>query len=116
MNSEFSAEEEEKWAMLCHLSSLSGYLIPFGNIIGPMIIYAIFKDRYPFVDDQGREVINFQISMTLYMIGAAILIFILIGLPLLFILMIINFIYTVIGARQAYQGNVYRYPLNLRLV
>ena len=114
MDSEFSIEEE-KWAMLCHLSSLSGYLIPFGNIIGPMIIYAIFKEQYPFVDDQGREVVNFQISMTLYMIVAAILIFILIGLPLLFILMVINLIYTIIGARRAYRGNVYRYPLNLRL-
>ncbi len=115
MDSDFS-EEEEKWAMICHLSSLSGYLVPFGNIIGPLIVFAIFKEQYPMVEDQGMEVVNFQISMTIYMIAAALLIFILIGLPLLIVLMFINFVYTVIGARQAYQGFAYRYPLNLRLI
>lgn len=109
-------EEEQKWGMLCHLSSLIGYVIPFGNIMGPLIVYAIHKNDYPFVEDQGMEVVNFQISISLYMIAAGILIFILIGLPLLIILMILNFIYTVIGARQAYQGIEYRYPLNLRLL
>ncbi len=115
MDSDFSLEEE-KWAMICHLSSLSGYLVPFGNIIGPLIVFAIFKEQYPMVEDQGMEVVNFQISMTIYMIGAALLIFILIGLPLLIVLMVVNFVYTVIGARQTYQGHVYRYPLNLRLI
>lgn len=115
MDSGFSVEEE-KLAMFCHLSSLAGYVIPFGNIIGPLIVFAIFKDRSSFVEDQGMEVVNFQISMTIYMIAAGLLIFILIGLPLLIVLMVIDFVYTVIGAREAYQGYVYRYPLNMRLV
>ena len=52
--------------MLCHLSSLAGSVIPFGNIVGPLVVWLIKKDEYAFVDDQGKESLNFQISITIY--------------------------------------------------
>ena len=72
------------WAMLCHLSTFAGMVgIPFGNILGPLIIWLIKKDEYPFVDDQGKEALNFQISMTVYLIVSVLLCFVLVGFILL---------------------------------
>jgi uncharacterized Tic20 family protein len=42
------------WAMLCHLSALSGFIIPFGSLIGPLVVWQIKKNQYPIVDDQGK--------------------------------------------------------------
>ncbi len=53
-------------ATVLHLSSLSQYCIPFGNFIFPIIIWASSKDKSPFVDEQGKEVINFQLSLFIY--------------------------------------------------
>ena len=55
--------EERTFAMLCHLLVFSGYFIPFGNIIGPLIIWIVKRDDHPLVNDQGKEVLNFQISI-----------------------------------------------------
>lgn len=68
------------WGMLCHLTALLGIIgIPFGNIVGPLIIWLLKKNVYPFVNEQGKESLNFQISMTIYALAAALLIFIKIG-------------------------------------
>lgn len=56
-------KDERMWGMFCHLSALVGLAVPFGNIIGPLIIYSKKKDEYVFVADQGKESLNFQISV-----------------------------------------------------
>jgi uncharacterized Tic20 family protein len=53
--------ESRMWGMLCHLSALSAYVTGFGGILGPLIVWLIKKDTMPFVDDQGKESLNFQI-------------------------------------------------------
>ena len=61
------SKDARMWAMFCHLAGLVGYLIPLiGNIVAPLIIWQIKKDELPFVDEQGKEAVNFQISMSLY--------------------------------------------------
>jgi uncharacterized protein len=73
--------------MLCHLTALLGIIgIPFGNIVGPLIIRLLKKNVYPFVNEQGKESLNFQISMTIYALAAALLILIKIWFFLLFII------------------------------
>jgi len=57
-----TTKDDRTWAMLCHLSGLAGYVVPFGNIFGPLIIWLIKRDQSWFVDDQGKEALNFQIS------------------------------------------------------
>jgi len=69
------------WGMFCHLSTLCGYVMPFGNILGPLVVWLIKKDEYPLVDDQGKEALNFQISITIWTVIAAILCIIIIGIP-----------------------------------
>jgi uncharacterized Tic20 family protein len=64
---------EKNLAMLCHLTALLGFLIPFGNLIGPVIVWMMGKSDSPFVDEHGKASLNFQISLTLYFIGVAVL-------------------------------------------
>lgn len=108
--------DQNMWAMLCHLSALAGFIIPFGNIIGPLVIWMIKKDVYPLVDDQGKEALNFQISMTIYYVVAGILILILIGIPLLIGLALFSLVVTIIAMVKASDGVAYRYPLSIRLI
>jgi len=108
--------DQNMWAMLCHLSALAGFIIPFGNIIGPLVIWMIKKDVYPLVDDQGKEALNFQISMTIYYVVAGILILILIGIPLLIGLALFSLVVTIIAMVKASDGVAYRYPLTIRLI
>lgn len=113
--------EEDKqariWGMLCHLTALLGMIgIPLGNVLGPLIIWLIKKNTYPFVNEQGRESLNFQLSMTIYAIAAALLIYIKIGMPLLLLVAGINFILILIASIRAFNGETYTYPLAIRLI
>jgi hypothetical protein len=74
------------------------------------------KDEFPLVDDQGKEALNFQISMTIYIIASIMLIFLLVGIPLLIGLGLFDLIVTVIAAINANDGVKYRYPLCIRFV
>ena len=108
--------QEKQWALICHLSGLSGYLIPFGNLIVPIIIWSIKKDEFPMVDTHGKEVINFQLSITIWMIISGILIFVIIGIPLLVVLALLQIIFTIIGALKADNGQLYKYPMTIQFI
>ena len=83
-NSEGRIEKDARtWAMVCHLSALSGYFIPLGNILGPLIVWAIKKDEFAFVEAQGKEAINFQLSMTVAYLISIVLCLVFIGFILL---------------------------------
>ncbi|HID38332.1 MAG TPA: DUF4870 domain-containing protein [Calditrichaeota bacterium] len=110
------SKDETAWAMFCHLSTLLGFVFPFGNIVAPMILWQMKKDEYPLVDDQGKEALNFQISMTIYVLVSVILIFVAIGIVLLIILALFDLIVTVIAALSAANGQKYRYPFSIRFV
>lgn len=110
------SEEERQWGMFAHLSGLAGFIVPFGNFIGPLIIWQIKKDDMPFVDDQGKEALNFQITVTLAVISCIILMFIVIGVLLLPLVGIAALVLTVIAAIKAHGGEAYRYPWCLRLL
>lgn len=105
------------WGMLCHLTSLSALLgIPMGNIIGPLVVWLIKKEEFPFVDDQGKESLNFQLSFLLYYIISGLLVFLLIGILLLPALAILNFVLVIIASIKANEGVFYRYPFTIRFI
>jgi uncharacterized Tic20 family protein len=108
--------DERMWAMFCHLSALVGFIIPFGNIIAPLVLWSLKKEEYPLVNDQGKESLNFQISMTIYLIASAILIIVVIGIILLILLGIFSLIVIIIAAIKANEGEKYRYPLTIRFL
>jgi uncharacterized Tic20 family protein len=107
---------ERNWAMFAHLSSFAGHLIPFGHIAGPLIIWSLKKDEMPLVNDQGKEALNFQITMTIAFIVAGLSIFILVGFVLLPAVWLFDVIMTIVAAVKANDGEAFRYPLTLRLV
>ncbi len=111
-----AGRDERMWAMLSHISSFAMFIFPFGNIIAPLVIWLLKREQMPLVEDQGREVLNFQISISIYGIISAILITIVIGIPLFFAVAIFAIVATIIGAIRANDGERYRYPLNLRLI
>ncbi len=105
------------WAMFCHLAALSTYVgIPFGNIIGPLIIWQIKKDEHPFIDEQGKAALNFQISITIYFIASTLLLFVVIGFFLLVGLAIFNLVMIIINGIKANNGQPTNYPLSFKFI
>jgi uncharacterized Tic20 family protein len=109
-------KEAKMWAMFCHLSALVGFIIPFGNIIGPLIIWILKKEEYELVNLNGKEALNFQISITIYIIASILLIFVVIGIPILIALAFFELFAIVIAAIKANEGVVFRYPLTIRFL
>ncbi len=108
--------DERMWAMFAHLSALAGFIIPFGSILGPLIIWQIKKNEYPLVDDQGKEALNFQITMAIALVVSFVLMIVLIGFILIWVVGLFDLIMIVIAAIRANNGERYRYPFTLRLV
>ena len=102
--------------MLSHLSAPAGIIIPVGNIIGPLIVWQIKKPEFPQVDDQGKEALNFQITVLLAAIVSFVLMFVVIGIFLLAAVGIANLVFIIIATLRANQGELYKYPFNLRLI
>jgi uncharacterized protein len=111
------AKRDNTMGMLCHLLSLTQLLgVPLGNILGPLVIWLLKKEQDPFVDECGKESLNFQISMTIYMIVAFILVLVVVGIPILVVLMVMNIVYSIIAAIKASEGTRYRYPFTIRFI
>jgi uncharacterized protein len=104
-----------QWAMIAHLSALAGLVIGL-NWLGPLIVYLVKKDEHPFIADQSREALNFNLSVFIYIIASAILIIVVIGILLLPVVAIAWLVLTIVAAIRANNGESYRYPLTLRLV
>lgn len=107
-------DEEKMIGMLAHLITF------VSSFIGPLVIYLVKKDESAFVRDQTKEVLNFHLSLLIYIAGVAMSFFLLIGFVLIPILIpalgIFAFVVTIIGALRAYEGTAYRYPLCIRFI
>ncbi|KRW61264.1 DUF4870 domain-containing protein [Pseudomonas sp. TTU2014-080ASC] len=108
--------DARQWAMFCHFAAFAGLIIPFGNIVGPLLLWQLKKDLDPFVDAQGKEALNFQITVALAVLVSFCLMVVLIGFPLLMLISLTAFVLTVIAGVKANEGKEYRYPFTLRLV
>lgn len=103
-------------AMMCHLSAFAGLFVPLGNIWGPLVFWLVKKDEIPDVDAHGKESLNFQISMTIYIVMSIILSLLLIGIPVLVGLSIYWIVAVIIASVRANNGELYRYPLAIRFI
>uniref|UniRef100_A0A7C4LPE4 DUF4870 domain-containing protein n=1 Tax=Schlesneria paludicola TaxID=360056 RepID=A0A7C4LPE4_9PLAN len=108
-------KEERLWAVLCHLSTFISIFF-LANIVVPLIIWMLKRDQSEFIRDQGKEVLNFQISILLYLVISAALTVVLIGIPLLLAVVVFHIVMSIIGAIKAYDGVAYRYPLTIRFL
>lgn len=111
------SNDEKNWAMLCHASAFCGLLgIPYGNIIGPLVVWLLKKDSSPYVERHGRESLNFHLALAIYMTVAFILCFFFIGFLIFPIVWLFGVICTVQGAIKASNGSHYLYPLSIEFI
>jgi uncharacterized Tic20 family protein len=104
-------QDEKTLGIIMHVLCLVGF-----PILGPLIVWLIKKDQSSYLDQQGRELLNFQISYLLYALASGVLCLVLIGIPLLFAVGIATLVLTIIGVVSASEGKVYRFPLTIRLL
>ena len=111
------------WNMLCHLSALAGYIIPFGNVIGPLLIWQIKKNEFPSVEEHGKASLNFQLTVLIALVAggmvALILSFVCIGfllIPVVVLVGLAGLVFAVIAGLKANNGEPYRYPWSLTLI
>ena len=109
MSAEVS-KDARMWAMLCHLLAI------FTGFIAPLIIWLLKKDEDPFIDNQGKEALNFQITVCIAMVVAALLSFACIGIILMPAVGIADVVFCIIASIKANSGQAYRYPLCIRLI
>lgn len=107
-------KETRNWAMVLHLSMLSGLVVPFAGLIVPIVIYILKKDELPGLVPHGHVVFNWMISAVIYAVISMLLIIVIIGIPLLAALAIISIIFPIIGGVKASDGEVWPYPLSIR--
>lgn len=112
--------EERTWAMAAHLSGFAMYFTGVGHILGPLIVWVLKREGNPFVDDQGKEALNFNISYSLYLLIAVVLCFTIIGIvvaiPIFIVLPILHIIFMIIAGLKANDGVAYRYPGTIRFI
>lgn len=108
-----SNPEERNWSLLVHLSAFAGLLFPFANIIAPLVVWLIFRARSDMVDFHGKRALNFQISITIWIVIAVLFSFVLIGIPFVIGLSIVSIVWTIIAAVRASRGDPPGYILSI---
>ena len=105
-----SEKDDKTFGMLAHLLGI------FTGFVGPLVIWLIKKDESPFVDDQGKEALNFQIWMTIGAIISYFLMALLIGCITLPAIVVMVLVFGIMGTMKANEGVAYRYPVNIRII
>jgi uncharacterized Tic20 family protein len=139
-----TSQNEKTTAALLHLSAFAKYLIPFAGIVVPLIIWQTKKHQSQYIDENGKSVINFHLSILVYSIISAIIIGIfflntiieyiqlqnagqdivpvdlittvIIGVAVLGIWTIVEFILIILGSVKANEGTVYNYPFSISFI
>ncbi|WP_114239823.1 DUF4870 domain-containing protein [Dyella sp. C9] len=125
--SDAPSAEQRQWALFAHLSALIGLIITgtwfgWGCFIGPLVIWLVKKDTMPFVDDQAKEALNFNITVAIILLALKVLVVITLGLgvmiaiPVGTVVVVAWLVFTIIAGIRANEGVRYRYPFTLRLI
>lgn len=108
-------QSERTWGGAAHWSALIAAWVALA-FLGPLVVYFVKRDESPYVRQQAAEALNFQISIIIYGLISAVLCLVLIGFLLLAIVGIVWLVFTIIGSIKASQGELYRYPLTIRMI
>jgi uncharacterized protein len=109
-------QDERTWGMLAHLVAFAGFIVPLGNVIAPLIVWLVKRDQSAFVADQGKEALNFNISVLGAAVICALLVLVFIGILLGVALFIFWLTMTIVAGIKASEGVRYRHPFAIRLV
>jgi len=118
LNSGYPAKEEiggmaiNTYLLLMHLSQFAGFIVPGLGFVTPIVLWLINKEN-PVVDQHGKNIANFMLSMFIYAIISAILIIVLIGIPMLIAIGIIEIVFIIMATVKAANGQYWKYPLTI---
>jgi uncharacterized Tic20 family protein len=118
LDKQYNQDEQQarQWAMFLHLSQLAGYIIPLLGLIAPIIIWQIKKEEYPILDEHGKIVVNWIISELIYAAIGFVLMFVVIGIPILAVLGVLAIVFPIIGGIKANNGELWRYPMTINII
>ncbi|MCA9753568.1 MAG: DUF4870 domain-containing protein [Gemmatimonadetes bacterium] len=109
--------DARKWATITHLSALVGLLgNGIGFLVAPLVVWLLKRDANPYVDSQGKEAVNFQITMMIVMVICAILAFVFVGFLLIPIVGLVMVVLPIVAAVKTNDGQDFRYPFTIRFV
>lgn len=106
-------QQTRQWAMFLHFSQFAGYVIPLAGLIAPILIWQMKKNEMPEIDAHGKVVLNWMLSAVIYAVASIVLIFVLIGIPLLLALAAVAIIFPIVGGIKANNGELWKYPLSI---
>lgn len=106
---------EKQWMLMSHVGTLIGYAVPFGHIIVPLVIYTM-KTESPMVREHSRRSLNFQLSITLYIFIAFVLMFVFVGFLIIGAVAILQLVCVVIATIKADRNEMYHYPMTIEFV
>lgn len=109
-------QDEKQMGMFLHLSQLVNFLIPFGGVIVPIVLWQVKKEEMPALDAHGKMVVNWFISAVIYGAVSFVLSFVLIGLLGFVALAIMGVVYPIIGGIKANNGELWEYPLTIKFL
>jgi hypothetical protein len=104
------SKDARTFAMLAHLLAI------FTSFVGPLVIWLVKKDEHPFVDEQGKEALNFQITVVIAYVVAGLLTFLCIGFLLFSAVWVVNLIFCIMACVAVNKGEHYRYPVSIRFI
>lgn len=108
--------EQKQMGLFLHLSQLANIIFPFAGIVAPIIIWQTQKDKIPALDAHGKMIVNWIISSVIYWIISGILCFVLIGFLGILALVVMGFVFPIIGAVKANNGELWEYPLTIKFL
>ena len=112
-SSELSSNQ---WAVITHLSALAGLVLPVGNILAPLVLWLVKKAEVPSLDQVGKDVLNFQISWSIYLLLSGLSMFFCIGVVLLPVAAIAWLVFLILGTIKASNGERYNFPLTIQVL
>ncbi|MGA1517790.1 MAG: DUF4870 domain-containing protein, partial [Phycisphaerales bacterium] len=109
-------QEERTMGLLVHLLAFVGFAFPLGNVVGPLVLWLAKKDRMPYLDEQGRESVNFNITIAILSGVGVLLTAILVGFAVIPVVLLAWVVLTIVAAVKAHAGEPWRYPLCIRFI
>lgn len=114
--SQYWGMDEKTFIIIMHISQFAGIVIPFGGFLLPLVMWLTNKDKNSFIDDHGKNIVNWLISATIYAIIGGVLTLIVVGFVILIIVGILCIVYPIIGAVKASKNEIWEYPLSIKFI
>jgi uncharacterized Tic20 family protein len=112
--------EQRQMGLFLHLSQLLIFVVPFGGIAVPIVLWQINKDKMPALDAHGKMVVNWMISSVIYFVVSLILSLVLVGIvgvaALVIMGIVMGIVFPIIGAIKANNGEFWEYPLTIKFL